>query len=108
VRDLPSEFINRVVADLLKELLIRLPERRRPRAEHATPATTTWSRPKTLDQPEQYLRQGRSVAALKRAADALSDTEAALRLPKGHRPDVRQPRTRRMNPKAGCESVESP
>jgi transposase InsO family protein len=34
----------------------------------------------SLDRPEQYLRQGRSVEALKRHADALSDTEAALRL----------------------------
>jgi transposase InsO family protein len=34
----------------------------------------------SLDQPEQYLRPGRSVAALERAAGALSDTEAALRL----------------------------
>jgi len=34
----------------------------------------------SLDQPEQYLRQGRSVAALERAAGALSDTEAAVRL----------------------------
>ena len=31
-------------------------------------------------QPEQYLRQGRTLAALRRAAGALSDTEAALRL----------------------------
>jgi len=34
----------------------------------------------SLEKPEQYLRPGRSVAALKRAAGALSDTEAALRL----------------------------
>ncbi len=34
----------------------------------------------SLDQPEQYLRQGRTLDALKRAAAALSDTEAALRL----------------------------
>jgi transposase InsO family protein len=34
----------------------------------------------SLDRPEQYLRQGRSVEALKRHAGALSDTEAALRL----------------------------
>ena len=33
-----------------------------------------------LDKAEMYLRQGRSLKALKRAADALSDTEAALRL----------------------------
>jgi len=34
----------------------------------------------SLDRPEQYLRQGRSVDALRRAAGALSDTEAAIRL----------------------------
>jgi transposase InsO family protein len=34
----------------------------------------------SLDKPEQYLRQGRSVDALRRAAGALSDTEAAIRL----------------------------
>jgi transposase InsO family protein len=34
----------------------------------------------SLDQPERYLRPGRTLAALKRAAGALSDTEAALRL----------------------------
>ena len=34
----------------------------------------------SLDRPEQYLRQGRTLAALRRAAGALSDTEAALRL----------------------------
>ena len=34
----------------------------------------------SLDRPEQYLRQGRSVDALKRHAEALSDTEAAERL----------------------------
>jgi hypothetical protein len=34
----------------------------------------------SLHQPQQYLRQGRSIAALERAAGALSDTEAALRL----------------------------
>jgi transposase InsO family protein len=34
----------------------------------------------SLDRPEQYLRQGRSLDALKRAAGALSDTEAAIRL----------------------------
>jgi len=45
-----------------------------------------WLRPLekllSLDHPEQYLRQGRSVAALNRAAQALSDTEAAIRLQK--------------------------
>jgi len=34
----------------------------------------------SLDRPEQYLRPGRTLAALQRAAGALSDTEAALRL----------------------------
>jgi len=34
----------------------------------------------SLDEPEQYLRHGRTLAALKRAARALSDTDAALRL----------------------------
>jgi transposase InsO family protein len=34
----------------------------------------------SLDKPEQYLRQGRTLGALKRAAGALSDTDAALRL----------------------------
>jgi len=34
----------------------------------------------SLEKPEQYLRHGRSLEALKRAAGALSDTEAALRL----------------------------
>jgi transposase InsO family protein len=34
----------------------------------------------SLDRPEQYLRHGRSLAALNRAAGALSDTDAALRL----------------------------
>jgi len=34
----------------------------------------------SLDRPERYLRPGRTLAALKRAAGALSDTEAALRL----------------------------
>jgi len=34
----------------------------------------------SLDRPEQHLRQGRSVAALRRAAGTLSDTEAAVRL----------------------------
>jgi transposase InsO family protein len=34
----------------------------------------------SLDQPQQYLRQGRSLDALKRHAAALSDTEAAERL----------------------------
>jgi transposase InsO family protein len=34
----------------------------------------------SLEKPEQYLRQGRTLAALKRAAGALSDTDAALRL----------------------------
>jgi transposase InsO family protein len=34
----------------------------------------------SLDRPEQYLRHGRSVAALQRHADALSDTEAARRM----------------------------
>ena len=34
----------------------------------------------SLEKPEQYLRHGRTLAALKRAAGALSDTDAALRL----------------------------
>jgi transposase InsO family protein len=34
----------------------------------------------SLEKPEQYLRHGRTLAALKRAARALSDTDAALRL----------------------------
>jgi hypothetical protein len=34
----------------------------------------------SLDKPEQYLRRGRTLDALKRAAGALSDTNAALRL----------------------------
>jgi transposase InsO family protein len=34
----------------------------------------------SLEQPGQYLRAGRSLAALLRAASALSDTEAAVRL----------------------------
>lgn len=34
----------------------------------------------SLDQPEQFLRQGRTLDALKRAAQALSDTDAAVRL----------------------------
>jgi hypothetical protein len=34
----------------------------------------------SLDKPERHLRQGRTLSALKRAAQALSDTEAALRL----------------------------
>jgi len=34
----------------------------------------------SLDRPERYLRHGRTLAALHRAAGALSDTEAALRL----------------------------
>jgi transposase InsO family protein len=34
----------------------------------------------SLERPEQYLRPGRSVDALRRAAGALSDTEAAVRL----------------------------
>jgi transposase InsO family protein len=34
----------------------------------------------SLDKPEQYLRPGRTLAALRRAAGAISDTEAALRL----------------------------
>jgi len=35
---------------------------------------------RSLDRPEQYLRQGRTLQALNRVAAALSDTEAALRL----------------------------
>jgi hypothetical protein len=42
-----SEFINRVVADLLKKLLIWPPERPRPKAAPATPETTAWSKPRT-------------------------------------------------------------
>jgi transposase InsO family protein len=34
----------------------------------------------SLDRPEQYLRPGRSLAALERAAGTLSDTDAAIRL----------------------------
>jgi hypothetical protein len=34
----------------------------------------------SLDQPKQYLRQGRSLPALERHAGALSDTDAAVRL----------------------------
>jgi len=34
----------------------------------------------SLDKPERHLRQGRTLGALKRAAGALSDTDAALRL----------------------------
>jgi integrase-like protein len=34
----------------------------------------------SLHKPQQYLRQGRSLTALQRAANALSDTDAALRL----------------------------
>ncbi len=140
-----SEFINRVVADLLKKLLI---EQTKSRARHsgdnglvetknaaivrkhigfghiapshagrvnqfhtnflnpyinlhrpcAQPEVeidakgrkrrryTQWLTPLekllSLEKPEQYLRPGRSVAALLRAAGALSDTEAAVRLQK--------------------------
>jgi transposase InsO family protein len=108
-----SEYINQVVAALLKKLLIEQTKSRARQsgdnglvetrnaaivrknmgfgyiapasAERVNQFYTAFLNPyvnfhRPSAQPEQYLRQGRTLAALRRAAGALSDTEAALRL----------------------------